>query len=102
MEKGLFSKKLFPDKKRIDEIILRNPSPLILQTTTKSNIPEVFVGRRDEIKVIVETIKRVVDNKSCVALYIEGAGGSGKSTLYAHVFRAIKQKKYRLIDLYED
>jgi len=102
MEKGLFSKKLFPDKKRIDEIILRNPSPFILQTTTKSNIPEVFVGRRDEIKVIVETIKRVVDNKSCVALYIEGAGGSGKSTLYAHVFRAIKQKKYRLIDLYED
>ena len=102
MEKGLFSKKLFPDKKRIDEIILRNPSPFILQTTTKSNIPEVFVGRRDEIKVIVETIKRVVDNESCVALYIEGAGGSGKSTLYAHVFRAIKQKKYRLIDLYED
>jgi len=102
MEKGLFSKKLFPDKKRIDEIILRNPSPFILQTTTKSNIPEVFVGRTDEIKVIVETIKRVVDNESCVALYIEGAGGSGKSTLYAHVFRAIKQKKYHLIDLYED
>ena len=102
MEKGLFPKKLFPDKIRIDEIILRNPSPFILQTTTKSNIPEVFVGRRDEIKVIVETIKRVVDNESCVALYIEGAGGSGKSTLYAHVFRAIKQKKYRLIDLYED
>ena len=102
MEKGLFSKKLFPDKKRIDEIILRNPSPFILQTTTKSNIPEVFVGRTDEIKVIVETIKRVVDNESCIALYIEGAGGSGKSTLYAHVFRAIKQKKYHLIDLYED
>ena len=102
MEKGLFSKKLFPDKKRIDEIILRNPSPFILQTTTKSNIPEVFVGRTDEIKVIVETIKRVVENESCIGLYIEGAGGSGKSTLYAHIFRAIKQKKYHLIDLYED
>jgi len=102
MEKSLFSKKLFPDKKRIDEIILRNPSPFILQTTTKSSIPEVFVGRIDEIKIIVETIKRVVENESCIALYIEGAGGSGKSTLYGHVFRAIKQKKYRLIDLYED
>ena len=102
MEKGLFSKKLFPDKSRIDDIILRNPSPFILQTTTKSNIPEVFVGRIDEIKIIVETIKRVVENESCLALYIEGAGGSGKSTLYAHIFRAIKQKKYRLIDLYED
>jgi len=102
MEKRLFSKKLFPDKNRIDEIILRNPSPFILQTTTKSSIPEVFVGRIDEIKVIVETIKRVVENESCIALYVEGAGGSGKSTLYGHVFRAIKQKKYRLIDLYED
>jgi len=102
MEKGLFSKKLFPDKNRIDEIILRNPSPFILQTTTKSSIPEVFVGRIDEIKIIVETIKRVVENENCIALYIEGAGGSGKSTLYSHIFRAIKQKKYRLIDLYED
>lgn len=102
MEKGLFSKKLFPDKKRIDEIILRNPSPFILQTTTKSSIPDIFVGRIDEIKIIVETIKRVVENNSCIALYIEGAGGSGKSTLYGHIFRAIKQKKYRLIDLYED
>ncbi|MFX1296304.1 MAG: hypothetical protein ACFFD2_15815 [Promethearchaeota archaeon] len=102
MEKGLFSKKLFPDKNRIDEIILRNPSPFILQTTTKSSIPEVFIGRVDEIKVIVETIKRVVENESCIALYIEGAGGSGKSTLYGHVFRSIKQKKYRLIDLFED
>ena len=52
MEKGLFSKKLFPDKNRIDEIILRNPSPFILQTTTKSSIPEVFIGRIDEIKII--------------------------------------------------
>jgi len=102
MEKGIFSKKLFPDKNRIDEIILRNPSPFILQTTTKTSIPEVFIGRIDEIKIIVETIKRIVENESCIALYIEGAGGSGKSTLYAHVFRAIKQKKYRLIDLYEE
>jgi len=101
MERGLFSKR-FPDKNRVDEVILRNPSPFILQTTTKSNIPEVFVGRIDEIKIIVETIKRVVENNSCVALNIDGAGGSGKSTLYGHVFRAIKQKKYRLIDLYED
>ncbi|MFX1503910.1 MAG: hypothetical protein ACFFDH_23310 [Promethearchaeota archaeon] len=102
MDQGPFSKKVFPDKHRIDEIILRNPSPFILQTTTKSNIPEIFVGRIDEIKVIVETIKSVVENESCLALYIEGAGGSGKSTLYGHVFRAIKQKKYQLIDLYED
>jgi Cdc6-like AAA superfamily ATPase len=102
MEKGIFSKKLFPDKSKIDNIILRNPSPFILQTTTKSSIPEVFVGRIDEIKIIVETIKRVIENENCIALYIEGAGGSGKSTLYSHVFRAIKQKKYRLIDLYED
>ena len=102
MERGLFSKRTFPDKEKIDNVILRNPSPFILQTTTKSNIPEVFVGRTDEIKIIVETIKRVVENKSCVALYIEGAGGSGKSTLYGHIFRAIKQKKYKLIDLYED
>ena len=102
MERGLFSKRTFPDKNRVDDVILRNPSPFILQTTTKSNIPEVFVGRIDEIKIIVETIKRVVENNSCVALNIDGAGGSGKSTLYGHVFRAIKQKKYRLIDLYED
>ncbi len=101
-KKGIFSKKSFPDKEKIDNIILRNPSPFILQTTTKSSIPEVFVGRTDEIKIIVETIKRVVENNSCIALYIEGAGGSGKSTLYGHIFRSIKQKKYRLIDLYED
>ena len=102
MERGLFSKITFPDKSRVDDVILKNPSPFILQTTTKSNIPEVFVGRIDEIKIIVETIKRVVENNSCIALYIEGAGGSGKSTLYGHVFRAIKQKKYNLIDLYEN
>lgn len=102
IEKGLFSKKTFPDKNIIDNIILRNPSPFILQTTTKDNIPEVFVGRVDEKKIIVETIKRVVENKSCIALYIEGAGGSGKSTLYAHIFRAIKQKKYNLIGLNND
>ncbi|MFW9830036.1 MAG: ATP-binding protein [Candidatus Thorarchaeota archaeon] len=102
MEKGLFSKKLFPDKTKIDEIILSNPSPFILQTTTKSSIPEVFVGRIDEIKIIVETIKRAVENESCIALYVEGAGGSGKSTLYGHIFRAIKQKKYHLIDLREN
>ncbi|MFX0073462.1 MAG: hypothetical protein ACFFAO_20480 [Candidatus Hermodarchaeota archaeon] len=102
MEEGLISKRKFPDREKIDDIILRNPSPFILQTTTKSSIPEIFVGRIDEIKIIVETIKRVVENNSCIALYIEGPGGSGKSTLYGHVFRAIKQKKYRLIDLHED
>lgn len=92
MEKGLFSKKLFPDKKRIDEIILRNPSPFILQTTTKSSIPDIFVGRIDEIKIIVETIKRVVQNNSCIALYIEGAGGSGKSTLYGQILGLLNKK----------
>ncbi|MHA1292581.1 MAG: hypothetical protein ACTSQJ_07945, partial [Promethearchaeota archaeon] len=99
MEKKIFSKKSFPDKEKIDEIILRNPSPFILQTTTRHNIPEVFVGRTNEINIIVETIKQVVENNSCIALYIEGAGGSGKSTLYAHIFRAIKQRKYERIKL---
>jgi len=87
------SKNNFPDKEKIDQIILRNPSPFILQTTTKDNIPEIFVGRNEEIKILVETIKRVVENQSCIAIYIEGPGGSGKSTLYGHIFRAIKQKK---------
>ncbi|MHA1762662.1 MAG: hypothetical protein ACTSYC_02760, partial [Promethearchaeota archaeon] len=81
-------KNTFPDREKFDKVILRNPSPFILQTTTKSNIPDIFVGRVDEIKIITENIKRVVNNKSCIAIYIEGAGGSGKSTLYAHVYRA--------------
>lgn len=95
----MFSRKIFPDKEKIDNIILRNPSPFILQTTTKSSIPEIFVGRNEEIKVLTETIKRVVENNSCVAISIEGAGGSGKSTLYAHIYRSVKQKKYDAIDL---
>ena len=93
------SEETFPDKDKINNIILENNSPFILQTTTKRHIPEIFVGRKMELKAITDAIQNAIDNKSCIAMYIEGAGGSGKSTLYAHVFRAIKQKKYEGINL---
>jgi hypothetical protein len=93
------SEKTFPDKEKIDEIIIENNSPFILQTTTKSHIPKIFVGRKKEMKTITEAIENSIDNKSCIAIYIIGAGGSGKSTLYAHVYNAIKHKNYEFLKL---
>lgn len=77
------------NEKRFNNTILNKPSPFVKTRYLKGSKIDVFVGREQELKLIIEKMKEIAQTRVGTAIKISGPGGSGKSTLFGYLCQLI-------------